>query len=112
MASDFDVSAERFTAQGRMMITSSEHKQGNLVSEMKASRAELEAENTANIALMQQNACLANAEAMAANAVLRAQSLDAEICSVTTEADEISATRLQHGLEAEINLENPSRREA
>ena len=110
LASDLDLYATRFTAQGRMMINNSEQKQWHLVSEMNASRAELarvktEAENIVNVALLQQNARLANAEAAATNAVLRAQSLEAEIRSVRTEADELSASRLQHGLEAEINLE-------
>ncbi len=35
----------------------------------------------------------------------RAQNLEAEIRSVKTEADDISASRLQRGLEAETNLE-------
>ncbi len=110
MANDLDACAKRFAAQGRMTITKSEQKQRNLASEMNANRSELahvkaEAQNAVNIALKHQNVCFANAETMATNAVLRAQSLKAEIRSVKTEADEIAASRFENGFEAEINLE-------
>ena len=84
LASDLDVYAKRLTAQGRMMITNSEQKQWNLVSEMNASRLELarvktEAASAIQNASLQQNSRLVNAEATAMNAVLRAQTPESEI---------------------------------
>ena len=104
LASDLDVYAKRLTAQGGMMITNSEQKQWNLVSEMNASRLELarvktEAESAIQNASLQQNSRLVNAEATATNAVLRAQTLESDIRSVKSEAEQLLASRLQHGFE-------------
>jgi len=112
LANDLDVYAKRLTAQVRMMITNSEQKQWNLVSEMNASRLELarvkaEAESAIQNALLQQNSRLVNAEATATNAVLRAQTLESEIRSVKSEVEQLLASRLQHGLEVEMNMEAP-----
>ncbi len=92
------------------MITNFEQKQWNFVSEMNASRLELarvktEAESAIQYALLQQNSRLVNAEATATNAVLRAQTLESEIRSVKSEAEQILANRLQHGLEVDMNME-------
>ncbi len=92
------------------MITNSEQKQWKLVSEMNASRLELsrvktEAESAIQNALLQQNSRLVNAEATATNAVLWAQTLELEIRSVKSEAEQLLASRLHHGLEVEMNME-------
>ena len=77
---------------------------------MNASRLELarvkpEAESAIQHASLQQNSRLVNAEAAAMNAVLRAQTLESEIRSVKSEAEQLLASRFQYGLEMEITME-------
>ncbi len=112
LAGDFDAYAKRLATQERMMSTKSEHKQGNLGAEVNANRTEVsacrdelarmkkEAKHKVHLVTMQLSAHLVSVEAGTRGQTQRAQRLEDQLRSAQAESDEMSASRLQQGVEA------------